>query len=602
MANAKEISNMLSDKAEYVAMHLLPNGRKNGKEWRVGGVDGKKGDSLGVCIAGNKAGVWSDFATGETGDLLDLWKSTKGLSFIQALTEAKEFLGVRDPEFVAPKKTFTRPQKPARKDLQGDLLGYLTEKRLIPLGTLAKYNIRANETGEILFPILRNGELINIKYLTPRKSEGEKNKWRQEANAEPCLFGWQGISNNARSVVITEGEIDCLSIASLNEVENLGEFNALSIPAGANNLEWLEYDYPNLDQFDDIVLMLDQDEAGQKHIHEIAQRLGLERVRVAKLPKKDANEMLVAGMAGGIIRAIREAKHMDPAELKAAKEYESELIDFFNGNLQEEAGKALPWSNTTEKVRLRPDELSIWTGINGHGKSQLLGYASIGLISQGEKICIFSGEMKPRRTLERMVRQILGTKTPTDKAVKMAFGFMDGHLWLFDMTGTAKANRLLEVFSYARKRYGINHFIIDSLMKCGFAEDDYNGQKQFVDLICDFKNTHNVHIHLVAHPRKGDDEKCVPGKMDVKGSGSLTDLADNVFAVWRNKIKEKLVDEGVEEDKNGNPVESMADTILFCNKQRNHPEGWEGKIALWFNPESLQYYDNAKAHHQQWIA
>lgn len=597
MANAKEVSSMLANRAEYVAMHLLPHGRRQGKEWAVADVSGKKGDSMKVCIAGNKAGVWSDFAAGQVGDLLDLWASVKGLSFIQALTEAKEFLGVRDPEFTAPKKTFTRPSKPVRNDLQGDLLGYMENVRKIHTKTLAKYNIRSNDKGEILFPILRNGELINIKYLTPRKADGEKNKWRQEANAEPCLFGWQGIDENARQVVITEGEIDCLSIATLNEFDGVSGLNALSIPAGANNLEWLEYDYPNLDQFDDIVLMLDMDEAGQKNIGDIAQRLGLERVRVAKLPKKDANEMLVAGMYGGIIRAITEAKHIDPAELKAAKEYESELIDYFNGNLHEEVGKSLPWSNTREKVQLRPDELSIWTGINGHGKSQLLGYTSIGLINQGEKICIFSGEMKPRRTLERMVRQILGTKTPTDKAIKMAFDFMDGHLWLFDITGTAKTDRLIEVFTYARKRYGITHFVIDSLMKCGFTEDDYNAQKKFVDRLCDFKNEHNVHIHLVAHPRKGDDEKRAPGKMDVKGSGSLTDLADNVFTVWRNKKKE---DEAAAAE--GEDVSDKPDAILFCNKQRNHPEGWEGKIALWFNPESLQYYDNSRSHHQQWIA
>ena len=85
--------------------------------------------------------------------------------------------------------------------------------------------------------------------------------------------------------------------------------------------------------------------------------------------------------------------------------------------------------------------------------------------------------------------------------------------------------------------------------------------------------------------------------MDVKGSGSLTDLADNVFTVWRNKKKE---DEAAAAE--GEDVSDKPDAILFCNKQRNHPEGWEGKIALWFNPESLQYYDNSRSHHHQWIA
>ena len=585
MSNAKEISIMLAERAEYVALELLPNGRKQGKEWVVGNTSGGKGNSLSLCISGEKKGIWSDFATGERGDLLDLWQSTKGISFVQALDEARAFLGVSTPEFVAPKKTFTRPQKPERTSLEGGLLDYLTKTRWITKETLDKYSIKANNKGEILFPIMRNGELLNVKYLTPRKTEGEKNKWRQEADAEPCLFGWQGITEYDRSVVITEGEIDALSLARLG-------VKALSIPAGANNTQWLEYDYPNLDQFEDIVLMFDMDEAGQKNVIEIAQRLGLERTRVAKLQLKDANEMLTSGLSQELLEAVTEAKYLDPAELKAARDYQDELIDYFEGNLQEEAGKSLPFSSTAEKVKFRTAELSIWTGINGHGKSLLLGYNAIGLIEQKEKVCIFSGEMKPRRTLERMIRQIIGAKAPTPKYIEKAFDFLDGHLWLFDVTGNAKGDRLLEVFTYARKRYGITHFVIDSLMKCGFAEDDYNAQKIFMDKLCDFKNKHNVHVHLVAHPRKGEDEKRASGKMDIRGSGSLTDLADNVFSVWRNKIKEEKLSDGEE-------VGDAPDALLSCVKQRNGE--WEGKIALWFNPDNLRYSDNSSNKCREWL-
>lgn len=48
---------------------------------------------------------------------------------------------------------------------------------------------------------------------------------------------------------------------------------------------------------------------------------------------------------------------------------------------------------------------------------------------------------------------------------------------MFDVTGTAKTRRILEVFAYAARRYGIRFFIIDNLAKCGLGEDDYNGQK-----------------------------------------------------------------------------------------------------------------------------
>ena len=66
-----ELSKRLAEEAERAAEHLFPNGRREGQEWRVASVNGDKGKSLGIHLSGNKAGIWSDFATGESGDLLD---------------------------------------------------------------------------------------------------------------------------------------------------------------------------------------------------------------------------------------------------------------------------------------------------------------------------------------------------------------------------------------------------------------------------------------------------------------------------------------------------------------------------------------------------
>ncbi|QMT61829.1 hypothetical protein [Legionella sp. PC997] len=61
-----------------------------------------------------------------------------------------------------------------------------------------------------------------------------------------------------------------------------------------------------------------------------------------------------------------------------------------------------------------------------------------------------------------------------------------------------------------------------------------------MEQLCDFKNQHNCHIHLIAHPRKGADESQPSGKLDNKGTGAISDLADNCYTVWRNKLKEEL--------------------------------------------------------------
>jgi hypothetical protein len=76
-------------------------------------------------------------------------------------------------------------------------------------------------------------------------------------------------------------------------------------------------------------------------------------------------------------------------------------------------------------------------------------------------------------------------------------------------------------------------------MKCVRGEDDYNGQKDFVNDLCSFAQDSGVHVHLVHHVRKGESEHKAPGKFDIRGAGSITDLVDNVFIVWRNKRAEE---------------------------------------------------------------
>ncbi|MFT5471300.1 MAG: twinkle protein [Verrucomicrobiales bacterium] len=55
---------------------------------------------------------------------------------------------------------------------------------------------------------------------------------------------------------------------------------------------------------------------------------------------------------------------------------------------------------------------------------------------------------------------------------------------------------LLPVFEYAYRRFGITQFVIDSLLRCGIREDDYEAQKQFSQALADFANKFPVHCHL----------------------------------------------------------------------------------------------------------
>jgi twinkle protein len=258
----------------------------------------------------------------------------------------------------------------------------------------------------------------------------------------------------------------------------------------------------------------------------------------------------------------------------------------------------MPWRKTHALVQFRPGEVTLWGGANGHGKSLVTGQVSLSLGSQGERVCVASFEMKPMKTLERMARQWSG-HNPADPAfagdreaqkqfVNLYGQFKDWtetRLWLYDQQGTVTASQVCAVVRYCAKELKVTHFVIDSLMKCVAGEDDYNGQKAFIDELTAIARDYGVHIHIVHHIRKPADESHKPNKYDYKGTGAITDQVDNVISVWRNKVKEKKREAGARDYLPEDP-----DALLICDKQRNGE--WEGNIGLWFDPRSQQFVGN----------
>ena len=265
-----------------------------------------------------------------------------------------------------------------------------------------------------------------------------------------------------------------------------------------------------------------------------------------------------------------------------ASAYADDVIAYYHSETPM-LGAKMPWEKTHAQIRFRPGEMTLWGGMNGHGKSMMLGQVCVGFIAQRQRVCIASMEMKPLITLARICRQADGTNRPDVEFIREFHKITDGWLWLYDQQGTVKRKMMLAVIRYCAEKLKVDHFVIDSLMKCGIGEDDYNGQKAFIDSLTAVARDTGIHLHLVAHSRKAKDELSAPGKMDVKGTGSITDQVDNVLTVWRNKKKEQEAVEG--RANHGEP-----DALIICDKQRNGE--WEGKVGLWFLPAPMQFVEN----------
>nr|BAR33277.1 phage replicative helicase, DnaB family (TIGR03600) [uncultured Mediterranean phage uvMED] len=254
-------------------------------------------------------------------------------------------------------------------------------------------------------------------------------------------------------------------------------------------------------------------------------------------------------------------------------------------------GERFPWEKTQNNFRLRQGELTIWAGINGHRKSMILGQIMT-YLARNTKVCIASLEMRPEETLHRMASQAAGCRPSAAFARKFA-EWGNERILIYDQLDTVEAEKILGMAHYAAKELGCKHIVIDSLTKCGLPHEDYTAEKKFVDRLQWAAKHYRIHIHLVSHVRKGIGESRVPDKFDVKGSGNITDIADNVVICWKDKGKEEAKRKQKERQSlTFEQVELLEkpDQLLCVSKQRNGE--FEGNIALWFRDDSLQFEES----------
>lgn len=196
-------------------------------------------------------------------------------------------------------------------------------------------------------------------------------------------------------------------------------------------------------------------------------------------------------------------------------------------------------------------ELSVWTGKRGSGKSTLLGQLLLDAIDQGHNVCAYSGELSAWRFKQWTALQAAGSGNVematdrysgksfyrvTDEAMPKIDDWWRQRFFLYDnkIAAASDENSILSVFEYAVHRYGCSVFLVDNLMTARFStsaeRDFFRAQSNFTGRLVEFAKKFEVHVHLVAHPRKAQGHLEAD---DVSGSGDITNRADNVFSLDR---------------------------------------------------------------------
>jgi twinkle protein len=241
------------------------------------------------------------------------------------------------------------------------------------------------------------------------------------------------------------------------------------------------------------------------------------------------------------------------------------------------AGDPLPWRKCSGLFRLRPGELTIWPGSNGSAKSTMLSEVMVSLAHAGRRVVVLSLEMPAYAVAAKMAVQALANRHPFRTRVEAWAETLGDTLCFLDQVGDLEPAECIRLARYCAHELQTNHLLIDNLTKVVSADNEHTEQqRKFVAQLHRTAIDTGMHVHLVAHTRKPqDDERAPPGRYETAGSRTLVDQPDNVVCVWRNRPKERSIDAG----ELGKEVEP--DLILNVDKQRH--ADYTGHIKLRFD-------------------
>lgn len=190
--------------------------------------------------------------------------------------------------------------------------------------TCSYYGIRHNfdEMGQVThqyYPVTKNSELVGIKW----RDASKKFTNRGEANADCDLFGQVAFrTTTSKTVVITSGEIDCLSLFQVlrNYTESKGwePVPVVSSIIGEGGLKQYQNQYEWLNKFDKIIICPDNDAPGQEYLHKIIKVLPRNKLFVMDLPLKDVNECMIKGKEKNIVSEFFKARAYTPSGIKSS--------------------------------------------------------------------------------------------------------------------------------------------------------------------------------------------------------------------------------------------------------------------------------------------
>jgi twinkle protein len=355
------------------------------------------------------------------------------------------------------------------------------------------------------------------------------------------LYGmwlWSG----GKSVVITEGEIDALSVSQAFG----NKYAVVSLPNGAQSaVRAIQNAYEYLDRFDKIVLCFDQDEPGQKAAEEVAMVLPVGKVHLMSLPTKDANECLTTKGPEPITKAFWNARQWRPDGIKTVGELRADIL-----NPLVLPSIPYPYSGLNEKTKgLRQKELVTLTSGSGLGKSTMLRELMYHLLVTHKQVV---GGMFLEESVEETVEYLMGIhlsknimfnpETVSTQERQESFEFIEKQrLFLWDHFGSQDIDVVLSKVRYMAKALGVQWVLLDhlSILVSGIDTGD---ERKTIDVamtkLRSLVQETGIGMILVSHLKrpsgdKGHEDGAEVHLGQLRGSHSIAQLSDFVIGLQK---------------------------------------------------------------------
>lgn len=434
----------------------------------------------------------------------------------------------------------------------------LSERGLKP-DVLAQYGVglghskfRDPENGNIseelcyMFPMFSSRRKL-VRYKARAVSKKRFMKLSPKGG-EWGLFGFDALPVGAKEVVLTEGEFDAMAVYQATGRP------ALSLPNGASSLPLSVVKM--LERFQKIYLWMDDDIPGQEGARIFAKKLGRKRCLWVGTDNKakDANDALLKGL--DLESMIRGASAVPHEGVATFKDLRSEVYNQIMNpdQLQGVQSKLLPRLNDFLKGHRR-GELSIFSGHTGTGKTTLLAQLSLDFCMQGQPTLWGSFEIPNARLARLLLEQLYSSRTGApvgtlrEHFAEWAERFEELPMYFMRYYGSQPIERVVDAMEYGQYVHDVSHVVLDNLqfMTSGqsFARAGSFGRFEVMDdatqKLRQFATEHKVHVSLVVHPRKENDDDAIQ-TASIFGSAKATQEADNVVILQRTRGEGRLLE------------------------------------------------------------